>query len=115
MAPATAVRRAHLCRHERPSDMLLDIFSRAHMSAYDELDPRADPDLDEEFPLGDGTVDTEATVVCPYCAEEVAIALDPGSGAVQEYIEDCAVCCQPWTVLVSYHDGFADVSVRALE
>ena len=99
--------------------MLLDIFSGADMSTYDEFEPNVDPDLeaglDEEFPLGDGTVDTEATVVCPYCAEEVAIALDPGSGAVQEYIEDCAVCCQPWTVLVSYHDGFADVAVRALE
>jgi hypothetical protein len=99
--------------------MLLAIFSDSHMPRYDEFEPNGDPDLeaglDEEFPLGDGTVDTEATVVCPYCAEEVAIALDPGSGAVQEYIEDCAVCCQPWTVLVSYHDGFADVAVRPLE
>ena len=89
------------------------------MSVDDDFAPNGngDPlgDLDEEFPLGDGTVDTEATVICPYCAEEVAIALDPGSGAVQEYIEDCAVCCQPWTVLVSYHDGLADVAVRALE
>jgi hypothetical protein len=24
---------------------------------------------DDEFPLGDGTVETEATVVCPYCGE----------------------------------------------
>ncbi len=87
------------------------------MTMYDELEPNGDggSDLDDEFPPGDGTVDTEATVVCPYCAEEVVIALDPGSGTAQEYIEDCPVCCQPWTVLVSYHEGLADVAVRALE
>ena len=97
--------------------MLLGILVSSHMSRYDDFEPNgsSDPDLDEEFPLGDGTVDTEATVVCPYCAEVVAIALDPGSGAVQEYIEDCPVCCQPWTVRVSYHDGAAEVAVRALE
>ncbi|HJU69821.1 MAG TPA: CPXCG motif-containing cysteine-rich protein [Gemmatimonadaceae bacterium] len=89
------------------------------MSGFHHFEPNGDPDLeadlDEEFPLGDGTVDTEATVICPHCAEVVAIGLDPGSGTVQEYIEDCAVCCQPWTVLVSYKNGAADVSVRALE
>ena len=50
---------------------------------------------DEDFPLGDGTADTEATVVCPYCGEENEIAVDPGSGDSQEYIEDCQVCCRP--------------------
>lgn len=72
-------------------------------------------DLDSDFPLEDGTVETEATVLCPYCGEAVVIALDPGSGSVQEYVEDCEVCCQPWAVSVSYHDGLADVSVRALD
>ena len=71
--------------------------------------------LDDDFPLGDGTAETEATVTCPYCGEAVAIALDPGSGSVQEYVEDCEVCCQPWTVSVSYHDGRAEVSVRPLD
>ena len=46
-------------------------------------------DLDEEFPLGDGTADVAAVVCCPYCGESVEIALDPGSGAQQEYTEDC--------------------------
>lgn len=78
-------------------------------------DPDLDAPLDEDFPLGDGTVEMEATVLCPYCGEAVAIALDPGSGSVQEYVEDCGVCCQPWAVSVSYHDGRADVSVRALD
>ena len=72
--------------------------------------------LDEEFPLGDGTADLEAVVECPYCGESVEITLDPGSGAQQEYVEDCEVCCQPWRVVVSYDDeGQAEVSVTPLE
>ena len=73
-------------------------------------------DLDDEFPLGDGSADTEHTVHCPYCGEAVEIALDPGSGATQSYVEDCQVCCQPWRVSVQYaEDGSADVSVSALD
>jgi len=56
----------------------------------------------EDFPLGDGTADTAAVVVCPYCGEENEIGVDPGSGESQEYIEDCQVCCRPWRVVVSY-------------
>ena len=78
-------------------------------------EPDLDARLDEDFPLGDGTVETEATVLCPYCSELVVIALDPGSGSVQEYVEDCQVCCQPWTVSVTYHEGRADVSVSPLD
>ncbi|MBA3658954.1 MAG: CPXCG motif-containing cysteine-rich protein [Gemmatimonadales bacterium] len=67
-------------------------------------------DLDEEFPLGDGTAATEATVLCPYCGAENEIGLDPGSGATQDYVEDCQVCCRPWHVVVRYQeDGEADV------
>jgi len=73
-------------------------------------------DLDREFPLGDGTADLEARVVCPYCAAAVQISLDPGSGSAQEYIEDCEVCCQPWQVTVRYDsDGQADVTVSAID
>ena len=72
--------------------------------------------LDEEFPLGDGTADTSATVYCPYCNETVEISLDPGGGASQQYVEDCEVCCQPWNVAVQYRaDGTASVSVTALD
>jgi hypothetical protein len=71
------------------------------------------PDLDEDFPLGDGTADTDATVDCPYCGEANHVALDPGSGTRQTYVEDCQVCCQPWLVTVSYaEDGTADVHVE---
>ena len=76
----------------------------------------ADERLDEEFPLGDGVADTEGIVVCPYCGEPNEIGLDPGSGAQQEYVEDCQVCCRPWRVLVTYApDGRAFVRLLGEE
>ena len=70
-------------------------------------------DLDEEFPLGDGVAETEGEVTCPYCGETVVVALDPGGGSNQEYVEDCQVCCQPWLVRVSYGtDGGVEVRVE---
>jgi hypothetical protein len=72
--------------------------------------------LDEDFPLGDGVADTEAEAVCPYCGEVVDLALDPGSGAQQQYVEDCSVCCRPWNVSVVFDDeGRAAVSVQPLD
>ena len=69
-------------------------------------------ELDEEFPLGDGTADTGTEVECPYCGALVEITLDPGGGPSQDYVEDCEVCCQPWQVSVRYDDeGHAEVSV----
>jgi hypothetical protein len=71
-------------------------------------------ELDEEFPLGDGTAETEALVSCPHCGKSSEVALDPGSGADQEYVEDCQVCCRPILMYVRYgRDGSADVEVYA--
>lgn len=81
----------------------------------DSGDPDDDVTLDEEFPLGDGTVDTDAAVTCPYCAETVTISLDAAGGSAQEYVEDCEVCCQPWQVSVTFRGGEARVSLRPLE
>jgi hypothetical protein len=73
-------------------------------------------DLEADFPLGDGTADTEATVRCPYCNEAVEIAVDPAGGASQEYVEDCQICCQPWRVSVHYdEEGRVAVAVSALD
>jgi Cysteine-rich CPXCG len=55
-------------------------------------------------------LETDALVTCPYCGEECAITLDPGGGGDQEYVEDCPVCCRPWSVVVTYsEDGAAEV------
>src|SRR5260370_10835747 len=81
-------------------------FSDDLPSAFDadEPDPDLEEELDRDFPVGDGTADTSAMVVCPYCGAGVDIALDPGSGGTQDYVEDCEVCCQPWRVAVVYGD-----------
>lgn len=77
----------------------------------DRLDDEARDLLDEAFPLGDGVADTTATVWCPYCGEPTEVAIDPGGGATQDYVEDCAVCCRPWRVTVVYGaDGTASVT-----
>lgn len=86
------------------------------MRLRDEFEPSRDFDLDRDFPLGDGTADVDATVVCPYCGESVSVAVDPGSGASQQYVEDCPVCCQPWDVTVHYaSDGAVDIRIRPLD
>ena len=62
------------------------------------------------------TVDTEATVLCPYCGELNDIALDPGGGRHQEYVEDCQVCCRPWRVRLWYDAaGAVDVQLLPVE
>ena len=84
--------------------------------AFDDDSASDEPDLDRDFPLGDGTADTSASVSCPYCGEENEVALDPGGGGVQDYVEDCQVCCQPWRVQVVYGaDGSANIKVVGLE
>lgn len=75
-----------------------------------------DDPLDHEFPLGDGTAEMDAVVICPYCAEPNSILLEPGSGPRQEYVEDCQICCQSWRVRVVYRqDGSADVEVETAD
>lgn len=36
----------------------------------------------------------ETRVQCPYCGEEIEVAVDCSAGS-HRYIEDCPVCCQP--------------------
>jgi hypothetical protein len=74
-----------------------------------------DFDVDEEFPLGDGTAETSADVICAYCGESVSIAVDPGGGSVQQYVEDCPVCCNPWQVSVHFIEGTPAVEISSLD
>ena len=48
---------------------------------------------------------TEISSQCPHCGAPVSVLVDPGSGPVQEYVEDCEVCCRPWRVRVRYPYG----------
>ena len=39
---------------------------------------------------------------CPFCGEpgEIAEDYDPDTVGDQVFVQDCAVCCNPWTVTV---------------
>ena len=37
----------------------------------------------------------EASYVCDSCGEEIVVPIDLSAGALQEYVEDCPVCCCP--------------------
>lgn len=55
-------------------------------------------------------------MTCPHCGASVSLTLDPAGGQVQEYVEDCEVCCRPWKVLIQYDgSGAADVQLEGLE
>ena len=47
---------------------------------------------------------------CPYCGETVELTVDPVGPSSEQYVEDCAVCCRPWTVTV--HREGEDVEVQ---
>jgi transposase-like protein len=73
----------------------------------EEFDDEAGELEDDEQEIdadAEAELETETQVTCPYCGEECDIALDPGGGRTQRYVEDCPVCCQPWAVHVSYSD-----------
>ena len=69
--------------------------------------------LDEQ---DDMVLDTSTEVSCPHCGQTVTVALDSGGGAMQEYVEDCYVCCRSWRVRVHYDaTGTAEVLVEPTE
>ncbi|HSP18652.1 MAG TPA: CPXCG motif-containing cysteine-rich protein, partial [Myxococcaceae bacterium] len=37
-------------------------------------------------------------VACPYCGEQVAVHAEPTGMSIEQYVEDCPVCCRPWLV-----------------
>jgi hypothetical protein len=55
-----------------------------------------------------GMVDTHL-VTCPYCGEEIEIYVELDVRG--SYVQDCEVCCNPWTVRVSTEDGFRSIVV----
>ncbi len=46
------------------------------------------------------SIDFTQRTRCPYCGEPVAIEVDFQLAGGGQYVEDCPVCCNPWTVTV---------------
>lgn len=43
-------------------------------------------------------------VPCPYCGERVELMIDADAG-LQNYIEDCPVCCRPMEIAIAFGAG----------
>ena len=55
----------------------------------------------------------EKDIQCPYCWESISVLIDC-SVELQDYIEDCQVCCRPIVFNVSVDDdGFPSVVVKS--
>jgi cysteine-rich CPXCG protein len=48
-------------------------------------------------------------VTCPFCGEEIEIYLEPDVRG--SFVQDCEVCCNPWTVRVTVEGDARYVSV----
>jgi hypothetical protein len=42
-------------------------------------------------------------VACPFCGEDVELIVEPDERG--PFVQDCDVCCRPWTVRVSTAGG----------
>jgi hypothetical protein len=53
----------------------------------------------------------ESSYTCPSCGEEIVVPVDLAGGALQEYVEDCPVCCCPILLTLRVEpDGHASLS-----
>lgn len=59
------------------------------------------------------TMETE--ISCPYCGEVIDLSVDESGGDAQQYVEDCAVCCQPMEITVSLEGEDCSISVQRLD
>ena len=48
-------------------------------------------------------------VICPYCGEEVELFVE--SDVAGRFVQDCEVCCRPWSVRVAGENGERTISV----
>ena len=64
----------------------------------------------------DAELNDSASLSCPYCGEASEVQIDLAGGAMQEYVQDCEVCCHPWLMRVKLDgEGLASVSVTTLD
>jgi hypothetical protein len=52
-----------------------------------------------------------SALACPYCGEEADLEVEDNGPSSEEYVEDCPVCCRPWTVRVSRTDEGTSVTL----
>ena len=58
-------------------------------------------------------MEIETTFVCVYCFQVNDTLVDVSAGRVQEYTEDCHVCCRPNFLHVTIDPSLEEASVEA--
>lgn len=57
---------------------------------------------------------SEASYLCQNCGEDIVVPVDPTGGRVQQYVEDCPVCCSAQVLDVRFEaDGAVTIDARA--
>ncbi len=55
--------------------------------------------------LPGANMNDEATYNCDSCGEEIVLPIDLSAGSLQEYVEDCPVCCRPNVIHVEVDES----------
>ncbi len=50
---------------------------------------------------------------CAFCFEQNSVFVDPSGGDIQQYVEDCQVCCQPNRLTISWTEGDAQYVIES--
>lgn len=50
-------------------------------------------------------METSTKFVCAFCGAENVIEVDVSVGLVQEFIEDCEVCCRPNKLRITFDEN----------
>jgi len=58
-------------------------------------------------------MEIEATFICVCCLSVNVTMVDASGGMVQEYIEDCQVCCRPNLLHVSIDPSLEEAEIEA--
>ena len=56
--------------------------------------------------------DGYCTYRCAVCGEENETLIDVSAGAVQSYVEDCAICCRPNILRIRVDESAGTISVE---
>ncbi len=64
----------------------------------------------DDFDHRTDELEDETQVTCPWCYQSQLLYVDPGSQGL--FVQDCDVCCRPWTVHVQREGGALHVTVE---
>lgn len=56
-------------------------------------------------------MENTAEYYCAYCGEESTTFVDLSAGFLQNYIEDCQVCCRPNRLFITVDEETLEISI----